>query len=123
MRAHGRKAMMSLREFLLRLLPTTWKWIGIGLGAFVAMHIYYVQEMIAALAIFSVLFLAGSIVALVIFLLDRAGRQITEWAELDVARLARWVVDAAETIVGSPLWAQAVPHRFRKAQLKETGKS
>jgi len=45
------------------------KWIWIGLAAVPAIRLYYVQEMIAALIIFSVLFVGASMVVLIIFLL------------------------------------------------------
>ena len=95
------------------------RWIWIGLAAIPSLRIYYVQEMIAAVIIFSVLFLAVSLVVLIIFLLDRASQQIAVWAEVGDARLVHWVVETVEATIASPVWAQTVPHRFRKQQLKE----
>jgi hypothetical protein len=103
------------------------KWIWIGLAAVPAIRLYYVQEMIAALiifsALFSVLFVGAATAVLIIFLLDRASQLITAWAEPGVARVIRWVVDAVEGIIARPVWAHAVPHRFRKEQLKENEKN
>ena len=115
--------MTSLREFSHKLSPKKWKWIGIGLVAVAAMQVYYVQEMIAALIIFSVLFFAGAVVVLIIFLLDRASQQITAWAEPGAARVVHWVADAVEAIVARPVWAQAVSHRLHKGQLKQNEKN
>jgi hypothetical protein len=117
---------ISLRQLqhnlpaLFRTITRT-KWIWIGLAAVLALRFYYVREMIAALMIFSVLFAAGAVVALVVFLVDRASRQIVIWAEAGVRPVAHWVTDAAEGIFAKPVWAQAVSHRFRK-ELKQNGK-
>jgi hypothetical protein len=100
---------------------TRTKWIWIGLAAALALRFYYVREMIAALMIFSVLFAAGAIVALVVFLVDRASRQIVIWAEAGLGAVVHWVTDTAEGILAKPVWAQAVSHRFRK-ELKQNGK-
>jgi hypothetical protein len=72
------------------------RWIWVGLAAVPAIRLYYVQEMIAALIIFSVLFVGVSTAVLIIFLLDRVGQQIVLWAEAGVARLVHWVVDASK---------------------------
>jgi hypothetical protein len=52
--------MVMLREFANKIWPKNWsKWIWIGLAVVAsALRFYYVQEMIAALMIFSVLFMA-----------------------------------------------------------------
>jgi hypothetical protein len=99
------------------------KWIWVGLAAVPAMHLYYVQEMIAALIIFSVLFVGAATAVLIIFLLDRASQLITAWAEPGFARVIRWVVEVVEGIIARPVWAHAVLHRFRKEQLKENEKN
>ena len=72
------------------------KWIWVGLAAVPAIRFYYVQEMIAALIIFSVLFVGAATVVLIIFLVDRVSQQIVVWAEAGVARLVHWVVDASK---------------------------
>jgi hypothetical protein len=114
--------MISFRR-LSELVRTNKKWIWIGLATVPAIRLYYVQEMIAALIMFSVLFVGVLTLVLTIFLLDRAGQQIIVWAEAGVARMVHWVTDAVEGIVARPVWAQAVPHRFRKEQLKENEKN
>jgi hypothetical protein len=65
----------------------TKKWLWIGLAAVPAIRLYYVQEMIAALIIFSVLFVVAATLVLIIFLLDRASEHAMMWAEAGVARL------------------------------------
>lgn len=52
----------------------------LGLAALVAIRLYEVQEMIAALAIFSVLFALAAGAVLTLFLLDRAGQRTLAWA-------------------------------------------
>jgi hypothetical protein len=67
-----------------------------GLLALATLKFYYVQEMIAALVIFSVLFVGAATVVLIIFLLDRASQQIVVWAEAGVARLVHRVARASK---------------------------
>jgi hypothetical protein len=50
------------------------KWLWIALGVFVALQIYFVQEMIAALFLFTGIFVVCAVVALVVYLVDRASR-------------------------------------------------
>jgi hypothetical protein len=98
------------------------KWLWIGLAAVLALRVYYIREMIAALMIFSVLFAALAIVALAVFFVDRLSQQIVIWAEAGVRPVVRWVSDATEGIFATPAWVQALPHRFRK-ELKHSEKS
>jgi cytosine/uracil/thiamine/allantoin permease len=56
------------------------KWMWAGLAAFVALQIYFVQEMLAALMLFTGVFIIFAIVALVIYLVDRAGQWSIGWA-------------------------------------------
>ncbi len=63
------------------------RWIWIGLAAVPAIRLYYVQEMIAALIMFSVFFVSAAMVVLIIFLLDRASQHAMTWAEAGVTRL------------------------------------
>lgn len=75
------------------------KWTLLGLAALAAIWLYQVQEMIAALAIFSVLFALAAGAVLTIFLLDRAGQRTLAWAgprTTHVAQTARhaWALTA-----------------------------
>jgi hypothetical protein len=80
--------MTSFTQWLHKLAGTdTKQWIWLGLTALPAIHFYYVQEMIAALIMFSVVFAGAATVVLIIFLLDRAGQHAMTWAEASVARL------------------------------------
>jgi hypothetical protein len=117
--AKGSRPVISFRQLSHELSATNWKWTWIGLGALPAIHFYYVQEMIAALIMFSVLFVGAAIVVLIIFLLDRASQHVMTWAEAGVAWAVHRVVDAVEGNIASAVWAQAVPHRFRREQSKE----
>ena len=70
------------------------KWLWIALGAFVALQIYFVQEMLAALMLFTGIFIIGAIIALVLYLVDQASR----WG-LDLAgHQAKRALTAAEEI-------------------------
>ena len=85
------------------------KWVWIGLAALVAIQIYYVREMLAALAIFAVLFGIGAVIAFVLFLFDQVSQKTVEWAEPQAKRAAqaarRGVVHIEEEI------SKKLPHR------------
>jgi len=51
-----------------------------GLAAFVALQIYFVQEMVAALFLFTGAFVVVASIALVIYLVDQAGQWSVGWA-------------------------------------------
>ena len=50
------------------------KWMWVALGVFVALQIYFVQEMLAALMLFTGLFMVCGVIALVLYLIDKASR-------------------------------------------------
>ena len=52
----------------------------LGLAAFVALQIYFVQEMLAALVLFTGVFVVVAFIALVLYLVDRAGQWGLGWA-------------------------------------------
>jgi len=54
----------------------------IGSAVFLVTEIYYLQEMLAALIIFAVLFSCGAAVLLMLYILDRAGQSTMEFLEL-----------------------------------------
>jgi hypothetical protein len=59
------------------------KWILIGSAAAVAVtQFYYVQEMLAALVLFAVLFSCIAAVLVLLFISDRAGQATLEFLEL-----------------------------------------
>ena len=70
------------------------KWMWIGLGVFVALQIYFVQEMIAALFLFTGIFVVCAIVALVLYLVDRASR----WGLTQAEHQAKRALTVAEEI-------------------------
>ena len=51
-----------------------------GLAAFVALQIYFVREMVAALLLFTGVFAIFAIIALMIYLVDRASQWSIGWA-------------------------------------------
>jgi hypothetical protein len=95
-----------------------WIWIGVGFAAGLATHIYYVQEMVAALTIFSVLFVGVSIAALATFLLVRANKPIMAWATPKALWVAHWGVDMVQGVIANQAWARSVPRGFRRGELK-----
>lgn len=56
--------------------------ILIALAAFAATRIYYLQEMLAALILFAVLFSSVAALLFLLFLLDRAGKATLGFLEL-----------------------------------------
>jgi hypothetical protein len=50
------------------------KSLWIALGAFVALQIYFVQELLVAFLLFTGIFVVCAIIALVLYLVDRASR-------------------------------------------------
>jgi cytosine/uracil/thiamine/allantoin permease len=63
------------------------KWMWVGLGTFVALQIYFVQEMLAALMLFAGVFVIVAAIALAVYLVDQAGQWSIGWAG-ERARLA-----------------------------------
>ena len=70
------------------------KWLWFALGAFVALQIYFVQEMVAALMLFTGIFIVGAVIALVFYLIDRASR----WGIGVAEQQAKRAITAAEEI-------------------------
>ena len=70
------------------------KWLWIGLGAFVALQIYFVQQLLVALMLFTGAFVLCALAALVMYLIDRAGQWGLGWA----GEHAKRAVVAAEEI-------------------------
>jgi uncharacterized membrane protein YqjE len=56
------------------------KWMWAGLGTLVALQMYFVQEMLAALLLFAGVFVIVAVIALLIYLVDRAGQWSIGWA-------------------------------------------
>jgi predicted lysophospholipase L1 biosynthesis ABC-type transport system permease subunit len=81
------------------------KWMWVGLGAFAALQIYFVQELLAALLLFTGAFILLAIVVLVLYLVDRAGQRSLTWAEQrarPALQLARRGWTAAEELSKKP---------------------
>jgi len=55
------------------------KWMWIGLVAFVALQIYFVQEMLVALMLFTGVFVILALAALILYLADRASQWGLSW--------------------------------------------
>lgn len=74
--------------------PKTQKWMWIGVGAFIALQIYFVQELIVAFVLFTGLFVVCALIALVLYLVDRASR----WGISAAGHQAKRAIVAAEEI-------------------------
>lgn len=70
------------------------KWMWIGLVAFVALQIYFVQEMLVVLMLFTGLFIVCAIIALGVYLIDRGSR----WGIGVAGQQAKRAITAAEEI-------------------------
>ena len=91
------------------------KWLWIGLATLAAVQIYFVQELMAALVLFSVLFAAVAAGVLLVYLFDRASQRTMSWAEpqtLRAARLARRAWTRAEEVSRKQL------HRLRSETVR-----
>ena len=62
------------------------KWLWFALGAFVALQIYFVREMLAAFMLFTGIFIVFAIIALGLYLIDRASRWGLDLAEQQAKR-------------------------------------
>jgi hypothetical protein len=81
------------------------RWMWIGLLGFVALQIYFVQEMLAALALFTGIFIVLGIIVLVLYLVDRAGQWGLGWAghhARPAVKLARRSLTAVEDLSKKP---------------------
>ncbi len=77
------------------------KWVLLGLVGFLALQIYFVQEMLALLMLFTGFFVVVALLALILYSVDRAGQWGLGWAgqrARPVAQLARRGWAAAEDI-------------------------
>ena len=63
---------MRVREFLNDRKNQKWLWISVSV--IVALQIYFVQELLVALMLFTGLFVLCALAALVLYLIDRASR-------------------------------------------------
>jgi hypothetical protein len=70
------------------------KWLWIALGAFVALQIYFVQELLVAFLLFTGIFVVCAIIALILYLVDRASR----WGIGVAGHQAKRALVAAEEI-------------------------
>ncbi len=70
------------------------KWLWIALGTFAALQLYFVREMLAALMLFTGIFIVCAVLALVLYLVERASR----WGVLAAGHQAKRAISAAEEI-------------------------
>ena len=70
------------------------KWLWIAVAVFVAFQIYFVQELFAALILFTGLFIVCGLIALVLYLIDRASR----WGLGVAGHQAKRALTAAEEL-------------------------
>jgi hypothetical protein len=77
------------------------KWIVVAATALIATRLFFVQQLIAAFLIFSVLFACITGLVLIVYLLDDAARAAFDWAEVCMrafGRAARRSWESAEGI-------------------------
>ena len=74
--------------------PKARKWLWVAVVAFVALQIYFVQEMVAALVLFTGVFVLCALVALVLYLVDVGGR----WGLGVAEQQAKRAIVAAEEL-------------------------
>jgi hypothetical protein len=74
--------------------PKTQKWMWIGVAAFIALQVYFVQELIVVFVLFTGLFVVCALIALVLYLVDRASR----WGLSAAGHQAKRAMVAAEEI-------------------------
>jgi len=86
----------------------TRKWLWSGAAALLAVQIYYVQEMLAALFIFAVLFAFGASAAFILFLFDQASQRTVTWAEPQAKRA---VLAARRGVAHLGEFSKKLPHR------------
>jgi hypothetical protein len=91
------------------------KRLWIALAALAALQVYFVRELIAALVLFSILFVVVAAVALGVYLFDRASQRTMDWAEpqtVKAAELAKKALEQAEKVSKKQL------HRLRSATVR-----
>jgi hypothetical protein len=66
------------------------KWMWAALLIFVALQVYFVQEMLAALILFTVIFAIFAAIALALYLADRAGQWSLGWASEHTSPAWQW---------------------------------
>lgn len=66
--------------------PKARKWFWVAVVAFVALQVYFVRELLAALVLFTGVFVICALVALVLYLIDRGSRWGLGLAEHQVKR-------------------------------------
>ena len=92
------------------------KWTVVAIGVVLAMRLFFVQQLLAALLIFSVLFVCLAIVAMTLFGLDLAWRTALGGAESIVMALARQRRSSAY-VNHSPVVNMLTPVLVRRATL------
>ena len=74
--------------------PKARKWSYFAVGAFIALQMYFVRELLAALVLFTGVFVVCAIVGLVFYLIDRA----SQWGLGVAEHQAKRALAAAEEI-------------------------
>jgi hypothetical protein len=87
----------------------TRKWLWVGLAAYIGLQIYFVQEMLAALLLFTIAFVVCAIVLAILYLVDRVGQWSLGWAGQQAKpaiELARRGLNAVEDVSKKQLHRQ-----------------
>jgi hypothetical protein len=67
----------------------TLKWIALAAGTLIAMQLYFVQQMIAALLLFTAVFACFAAVVLIFLALGNAWQMAFDWAAMHVSAFGR----------------------------------
>ena len=84
---------------LVRLLQRANPWALIALIIVIATRIYYARELMAALVIFLVLFMAGTAIVLIVCLFSLVAERLVAWIERGVAYSLRWAIDVQKGLL------------------------
>ncbi len=74
--------------------PKARKWFWLAVGTFIALQVYFVRELLAALVLFTGVFIVCGLVALILYLIDRA----SQWGLGLAEHQAKRALSAAEEI-------------------------
>ena len=93
------KAMRSFGCLSKKLVITVGKLVAAVLALALGARIYYVREMVAALIIFSIFFVAVAAVVSVILIIDFASQRLMAWIEVGAAWSARWTIESVRAML------------------------
>ena len=88
---------------------TVFKWIALVCSGLIVLRLYFVQELIAAFLIFSVLFACMAALALIVFMLDHAAQFALSRTEDFIRTLGRSLTPTQRTVNSSATAGMLTP--------------